>query len=93
MADFVFIMGYDMTWLGAKPGSGAHFAGPNAPIDALEKALSLTITTHGAAPSKLILGLPWYGRAFTCDGSGSPAYAGTPAAPFRHHHPKMLLLR
>ena len=73
-ADFVFIMGYDMTWLGAKGGSGAKEAGPNSPLDGLSAVLKNSVHRWGAAPSKLILGLPAYGDLYTCDGDSSPAF-------------------
>lgn len=65
----LFIMAYDLTWLGTKPGTGWMQAGPNAPLDALTVAVSNAVS-WGAAPASLVLGLPLYGRVFTCDGDG-----------------------
>ena len=73
-ADFVFIMGYDMTWLGAKEGSGAKEAGPNSPLDGLSAVLKNSVHRWAANPSKLILGLPAYGDLYTCDGDSPPAF-------------------
>lgn len=73
IADFVFIMGYDMTWLGAKGGSGATEAGPNSPLNGLSLALENSIR-WGAAPQSLILGLPLYGDLYTCDGTSVPEF-------------------
>ena len=58
----VFIMGYDMTWLGAAPGSGATMAGPNSPLDGLTRILDVALAA-GTPPSSLILGLPFYSTA------------------------------
>lgn len=71
LADLVYIMGYDMTWLGAPPGSGALEAGPNSPINGLTVALD-NAAAAGAPAAKLVLGLPLYGRLYTCDGAGPP---------------------
>ena len=75
LADRVLLMGYDMTWYGAKPGTGAHEAGPNSPLDGLASALTTAVTVLGAAPEALLLGLPLYGRLYDCDGD-SPATFG-----------------
>ena len=64
----IFIMGYDMTWLGSPPGLGWKYAGPNAPLDGLNATLHQAIIVDGALPSGIILGLPAYGRVYTCDG-------------------------
>ena len=69
----IFIMGYDMTWLGAAPGSGATMAGPNSPLDGLTRILDVAAAA-GTPPSALILGLPFYGRLHTCDGTSPPPY-------------------
>jgi hypothetical protein len=69
----VFIMGYDMSWYGGTPGLGWQQAGPNAPIDALGAALD-NAASRGAPAAQLILGLPWYGRVFACDGTKPAAH-------------------
>jgi spore germination protein YaaH len=79
LADYVFVMGYDMTWLGGKPGSGAFEAGPNAPLDALTRALD-NAAAAGAPAAKLVLGLPLYGRLYTCDGAAPPAHGNCSCA-------------
>ena len=71
LADSIFIMGYDMTWKSAHPGAGKYEGGPNSPLDGLSLAVSNAIR-WGAPPSSLILGLPMYGKLFTCDGTGQP---------------------
>lgn len=75
----LFIMGYDMTWLNAKPGHGWERAGPVAPLDGLNAALHRAITINGVDPTQIVLGLPAYGRVSTCD--GDPATMATPSAP------------
>ena len=69
--DGIFIMGYDMTWLNlyTHTGRGWQYAGPNSPLDGLNAALQRAIAVSGVDPSQIILGLPAYGRVFTCDGS------------------------
>ena len=79
LADRVFIMGYDMTWLGAAPGSGAHEAGPNSPLNGLEQALKYALGA-GAPAAKLILGLPFYGRVYACDGTAPPRFGNCSTA-------------
>ena len=64
LADRVFLMGYDMSWNGATPGSGAHEAGPNSPLDGLASALTTAVDALGAKPATLLLGLPLYGRLY-----------------------------
>ena len=79
LSDFVFIMGYDMTWLGAKPGSGAHEAGPNSPLDGLQAALDYALEV-GAPAEKLLLALPMYGRVYACTGTTPPRYGNCSTA-------------
>ena len=64
-------MGYDMTWKDAKPGDGANEAGPNAPIDSLRLGLQNALAT-GIPPHSLVLGMPFYGRMYACDGTAAP---------------------
>lgn len=71
--DYVFIMGYDMTWLGAKGGSGKTEAGPNSPLNSLDTVLENSIR-FGANPSKLVLGIPFYGDLYTCNGNIQPKF-------------------
>ena len=80
LADQVFLMGYDMTWSGAQPGSGAHEAGPNSPLDGLSIALATAIDVLGAKPASLLLGLPLYGRLYNCDGASPPAHGNCSCA-------------
>lgn len=72
LSDSIFIMGYDMTWVDAHPGAASHEAGPNAPINGLMKTVKNAIE-WGAPSASLLLGLPLYGRLFTCDGRTPPA--------------------
>jgi spore germination protein YaaH len=62
--DGIFIMGYDM--------NKGHdtCAGPNAPIDVLGAYVGGYIAV-GVPPEKLILGIPWYGRQYYCNGTGT----------------------
>ena len=63
-ADAIFIMAYDM-W-----HSHAYCAGPNSPLPTVESNLRGWIAA-GAERSKLILGIPWYGRSYYCLGNMS----------------------
>ena len=74
LCDFVFLMGYDMGWAAAAPGSGAREAVPNAPLDGLALGLAHAAAV-GAPPGAMVLGLPMYGKVFTCDGA-APAAQG-----------------
>ena len=73
LCDFVFLMGYDMGWLEVPPG-GAQEAKPNAPLDGLIRGLANAVAA-GAAPARMVLGLPLYGKLYTCDGT-APARMG-----------------
>jgi hypothetical protein len=79
LADYIFIMGYDMTPLGVPVGSGWQQAGPQSPIDALGVALDHAIAA-GAPASSLILGLPFYGKVSICDGTGAPVWGNCSCA-------------
>lgn len=63
-------MGYDLTWSDANAGKGWAAAGPNAPLSNLRDAVETTL--RSCDPSKVWLLLPWYGRAFSCDGTDTP---------------------
>lgn len=72
--DMYTIMGYDYYY------SGSTTAGPEAPLYNFQTGynytLSKTITYYlkqGATPSKLLLGLPWYGREWETAGSTAPS--------------------
>ena len=70
--DGVFLMGYDLSWLGSAPGTGWESAAPCAPIDALDAMLSELVHVQQVDPKQLVLGLPLYGRVYVCDGSTMP---------------------
>ena len=76
LCDTVFIMGYDMTWVDCPMGDGWKQSGPNAPLNGLEIAIQHA-EAEGVDLSKLVLGLPWYGRVFTCDGTAPAGYGST----------------
>ncbi len=72
--DFFTIMGYDYYY------SASSQAGPTAPLYNFQTSynytLSKTITYYlkqGASPSKLLLGLPYYGREWEVSGTTVPA--------------------
>jgi spore germination protein YaaH len=60
-ADAIFIMGYDYR------GAGSTYAGSIDPASGPAYDLQDTIDAYAAkvSPSKLILGVPWYGRAWS----------------------------
>src|SRR4029079_11265895 len=60
-ADAIFIMGYDYR------GSGSSYGCSTDPASGPAYALQDTIDAYAAkvSPSKLILGVPWYGRAWS----------------------------
>ena len=62
VSDGIFIMSYDMN------KGHATCAGPNSPINLLREYVGGYIGA-GASPDKLILGIPWYGRQYFCNGS------------------------
>jgi spore germination protein YaaH len=58
LCDYIIVMGYDYYW------RGSATAGPVAPLEGENYNVTRTINTYltaGVAPSKLILGVPWYG--------------------------------
>lgn len=72
--DFFVIMGYDYYW------TGSSTAGPNDPLyqfgSSYNYTLSRSVTYYldkGLAPSKLVLGLPYYGREWSVASTGIPA--------------------
>lgn len=72
--DYFIFMGYDYYW------SGSTTAGPEAPLynyqTSYNYTLSKTITYYikqGASPSKLLAGLPYYGREWETAGSTAPS--------------------
>lgn len=74
LVDDFIIMGYDYYY------SGSGTAGPEAPLynfqTLYDRTLSRSITYYlkqGASKSKLLLGLPWYGREWETAGSTAPS--------------------
>lgn len=74
LVDDFIIMGYDYYY------SGSSTAGPEAPLynfqTGYNQTLSKSITYYlkqGATKSKLLLGLPWYGREWETAGSTAPS--------------------
>lgn len=65
-ADAVFLMAYDFR------GAGAEYAASHSPLDDPETGFDIRTTVEAllrvADPSYAILGLPWYGRAWTTRG-------------------------
>lgn len=72
-ADAVFLMAYDFR------GAGAEYAASHSPLDDPETGFDIRTTVEAllrvAEPSHTILGLPWYGRAWTT--RGPEAHAAT----------------
>lgn len=77
--DLFIIMGYDYYW------SGSSTAGPESPLYNFQTSYNYTLTKtityyldQGASESKLLLGLPWYGREWaTTSGTIPSATTGT----------------
>jgi spore germination protein YaaH len=74
VCDYFIFMGYDYYW------SGSSTAGPESPLYNFQTSynytLSKTITYYikqGASPSKLLAGLPYYGREWETTGSAAPS--------------------
>jgi spore germination protein YaaH len=72
--DNFIIMGYDYYW------SGSTTAGPEAPLYNFETGYNYTLTKsvtyylkQGVTPSKLLLGLPYYGREWEAVSNVAPA--------------------
>jgi spore germination protein YaaH len=82
-ADAVFIMGYDYRT------ASAGYAGSIAPLTGPRYDLADTVKAYAAkiSPSKIILGVPWYGRAWSTASDApnartlDPAKYGSSAAP------------
>ncbi|WIA29055.1 hypothetical protein OEZ86_011567 [Tetradesmus obliquus] len=70
-ADTLFIMAYDT----ASQILGRCIAGANSPLDAVRRSVRQWLAL-GIPASKLVLGLPWYGYDYPCQGED----ADTPAA-------------
>jgi PKD repeat protein len=76
--DFFVIMGYDYYY------SGSTTAGPNDPLFEFQSGYNYTLSSsvtyylyQGLPASKLVLGLPYYGREWSVSSSGTPASATT----------------
>lgn len=74
VVDNFIIMGYDYYY------SGSSTAGPEAPLYNFQTTYNYTLAKsityylkQGATPSKLLLGLPWYGREWETAGPTAPS--------------------
>jgi len=85
-ADAIFIMGYDYR------GAGSNVAGSISPLTGPRYDLTDTVAAYTArvSPSKLILGVPYYGRAWSTESDAPNArtlsgsqYAGSATATYR----------
>jgi spore germination protein YaaH len=72
--DYFIFMGYDYYW------SGSTTAGPETPLYNYQTSYNYTLTKtityyikQGASPSKLLAGLPYYGREWETNGSTAPS--------------------
>jgi spore germination protein YaaH/PKD repeat protein len=72
--DYFIIMGYDYYW------TGSATAGPNDPLfqfsTSYDYTLSKSVTNYldmGLTPSRLLLGLPYYGREWAVASAGIPS--------------------
>ncbi|KAG7385944.1 hypothetical protein PHYPSEUDO_000906 [Phytophthora pseudosyringae] len=61
-ADFLFVMSYDMR----SQVYDACVAGANSPWAQVKQGLQEFQLAYGIAPSKLVLGVPWYGYRYPC---------------------------
>ena len=64
-SDYLYVMGYDLRSQYSKSTAGNCLAGANAALSNVRKGLINWINL-GVPSSKLILGVPWYGFAYTC---------------------------
>ncbi|KAG3116253.1 hypothetical protein PI124_g3806 [Phytophthora idaei] len=61
-ADFLFVMSYDMR----SQVYDACVAGANSPLALVKQGLQEFLFAYDIAPSKLVLGVPWYGYRYPC---------------------------
>ncbi|MGM0480044.1 MAG: glycosyl hydrolase family 18 protein [Bacteroidota bacterium] len=87
--DLFCIMGYDYYW------SGSANAGPNDPLFHFQNTYNYTLsksTTYyrdqGVPPSKLILGLPYYGREWDVSSHNLPATTTSNGSPVFYNEAK-----
>merc|ERR1711964_683895 len=78
--DFFFVMAYDTR----SQVYGPCLASANVPASVAALGIQQFLEL-GVAPSKLVLGLPWYGYNYKCANGTSPTarYCPIPAVPFR----------
>eukprot|EP00775_Hariotina_reticulata_P010253 gene10253-10411_t len=67
-ADLLFVMAYDIQ----SQILGRCIANANSPFDAVSKGMRQWLDL-GVPAHKLVLGLPWYGYDYTCEGQEVPA--------------------
>ena len=82
-SDLLFVMAYDMRSQVRPPAP--CIASANSPFPGVEDGM-LAFEALGIAPSKLVLGLPWYGYRYPCLTGTAPDAATCPIAsvPFRN---------
>ncbi|ETO59366.1 hypothetical protein F444_22274 [Phytophthora nicotianae P1976] len=61
-SDFLFVMSYDMR----SQIYDACVAGANSPLALVKQGLQEFLFANDIAPSKLVLGVPWYGYRYPC---------------------------
>ena len=85
-ADAIFIMGYDYRT------AGSSYVGSIDPLSGPAYDLQDTVNAYAArvSPSKLILGVPWYGRAWSTvsDQVNAQNQSGTKYGSLEHGHPR-----
>ena len=71
ICDYLIMMGYNYYW------SGSSTAGPVAPLDGenydIERSIREDYLDEGVAPSRLLLGMPWYGYDWPVNSSARKA--------------------
>ena len=71
ICDYLIMMGYNYHW------SGSSTAGPVAPLDGenydIERSIREDYLDKGVAPSRLLLGMPWYGYDWPVNSSARKA--------------------